>query len=257
MSVKLNSSLGGSVSITEPATAGDYTVTMPAANATMLVTPVPAGNTSVAAMTFTSGSLLSTAAAGAIEYDGKVLYATPQGTQRGVVPGIQFFRLDANLVGANATGAQNIFGVGATLSSSTVYYFEMEFTLTKSAGATSHTIAVGYGGTATYNNVYINTSRYGASASNFPWTPAAAITGSIQSTNSTASTVLTGTIGNANYVDRMSIKGTISVNSGGTFIPQYTLSAAPGGAYSTVPGSYVLIYPIGTAGANTSVGAWA
>lgn len=174
-----------------------------------------------------------------------------------VIPNIQYFRLDSNLVGLNATGAQNIFGVGCTLSSSTVYYFEIEFTLTKSAGTTSHTIATGYGGTATYNNVYINTSRYGASGATFPWTPAAAITGSIQSTNSTAPTVLTGAIGSATYVDRMSIKGTISVSTGGTFIPQYTLSAAPGGAYSTVAGSYVLIYPISVSGSNTSVGTWA
>ena len=51
--------------------------------------------------------------------------------------------------------------------------------------------------------------------------------------------------------------GTVSINAGGTFTPQYQLSAAPGGAYSTVAGSYFAIWPIGTAGANTSVGPWA
>lgn len=257
MSVKLNSSGGGSVTLSEPTTASDFSVSFRAASGNVIVTPVPAGNTTVAPLVFSSGTNLSTAAAGAVEYDGKVIYATPQGTQRGVIPGIQFFRLDSNLVGLNATGVQNIFGVGATLSSSTVYYFEMEFTLTKSAGATSHTIAVGYGGTATYNNVYINTSRYGATGTTFPWTPAAQITGSIQSTNSVSSTVLTGAVGSATYVDRMTMRGTISVNSGGTFIPQYTLSAAPGGAYSTVAGSFVLIYPISSSGSNTLVGTWA
>ena len=55
----------------------------------------------------------------------------------------------------------------------------------------------------------------------------------------------------------VTLKGTVSINGGGTFTPQYTLSAAPGGAYSTVAGSYFLIYPIGAAGANISVGAWA
>jgi hypothetical protein len=53
------------------------------------------------------------------------------------------------------------------------------------------------------------------------------------------------------------IKGTVSINAGGTFIPQYTLSAAPGGAYSTQPGGYVKISAIGAAGANTSIGNWA
>jgi hypothetical protein len=35
------------------------------------------------------------------------------------------------------------------------------------------------------------------------------------------------------------------------------LSAAPGGAYSTVAGGYMLIYPISASGANTNVGSWA
>ena len=49
----------------------------------------------------------------------------------------------------------------------------------------------------------------------------------------------------------------LSVNAGGTFIPQYSLSAAPGGAYTSQPGSYFLIYPVGASGANVSVGTWA
>jgi hypothetical protein len=53
------------------------------------------------------------------------------------------------------------------------------------------------------------------------------------------------------------LKGTVSVNAGGTFIPQYTLSAAPGGAYSTAIGSYIRIAPVSASGSNTSVGAWA
>jgi hypothetical protein len=53
------------------------------------------------------------------------------------------------------------------------------------------------------------------------------------------------------------VKGTVSINAGGTFIPQYTLSAAPGGAYSTIAGSYVKIYPVGAAGATVNVGSWA
>jgi hypothetical protein len=53
------------------------------------------------------------------------------------------------------------------------------------------------------------------------------------------------------------VRGTVSVNAGGTLIPQYTLSAAPGGAYSTAAGSYFMIYPIGASGANVNVGTWA
>ena len=53
------------------------------------------------------------------------------------------------------------------------------------------------------------------------------------------------------------VKGVVSINAGGTFIPQYTLSAAPGGAYTMQIGGYMKINPIGASGANTNVGVWA
>jgi hypothetical protein len=53
------------------------------------------------------------------------------------------------------------------------------------------------------------------------------------------------------------ISGTVSINAGGTFIPQYQLSAAPGGAWTVASGAYFLIYPISASGSNTSVGTWA
>ena len=42
-----------------------------------------------------------------------------------------------------------------------------------------------------------------------------------------------------------------------SFIPQYTVSAAPGGAYTTQIGSYIKLSPISVSGANTSIGTWA
>lgn len=199
---------------------------------------------------------LTTPSAGTLEYDGGELYFTPLSAERGLIPNIQFYRLDSALVGANATGAQNTLGVGCTLSSSTVYYFELYFTNSKTAGTTSHTLSYGFGGTATVNNALVNTFRFGANAT-FPWVPTAAQTPGAQSNNTVASTVFTGPITSANYNDVVHMKGTVSINQGGTFIPQYTLSAAPGGAYTTQAGSYMLIYPIGAAGSATNIGTWA
>lgn len=253
MSVKLNSSLGGSVSITEPATAGDYTVTMPAANATMLVTPIPAGNTSVAAMTLTSGSLLSTAAAGAVEYNGKVLYATPQGTQRGIVPGVQHYSTYVGLTGSNATGAQSILGVGVTLSSGTAYAFDADFNFFKAAGTTSHTFSFSWGGTATIAKVSTNL-LITESVNGFATLPRSVSKLVLESASSTA---VTGAISNAFYTINMRITGIVHITTGGTFIPQYALSAAPGGAYTTSAMSFLNIWPIGTSGNIVSVGAWA
>jgi len=196
----------------------------------------------------------TTPAIGSVEFDGKAFYATAQGTQRGVIPGAQFFRLESNLVGANVTTAQNTFGVTVTLSTSTIYAFEQYAVLTKTAGATSHFIATGFGGSATLNNIlYTTVIPYAGSA--LPVAATQNIYANI--VNTAAATNAIGAISNAAASPSLLIKGTVSINGGGTFTPQYTLSAAPGGAYSTVAGSYFLIYPIGASGANISVGAWA
>lgn len=197
---------------------------------------------------------LGTAVTGEFEYDGRVPYFTPLGTQRGVIPGMQYYRLDSALTGTNATGAQNIFGVGCTVSSNTVYKFESVFVLVKTAGTTLHTISLGFGGTATTNNTgYLAINQAGTIQSDVPYAGTQftkwVITSSIDA-------VTTG-INSASQYRWFTFNGTVSVNAGGTFIPQYQLSAAPGGAYSTVAGSYFSIYPIGAAGSNVSVGTWA
>ena len=197
---------------------------------------------------------LGTAAAGAFDYDGKVFYATPQGTQRGVVPGAQFFRLDSGLAGANVSTAQSVFGVGVTLSSSTVYAFEAEYIFTK----TAHSFGLGFAGTATVNNIlYTAFNYFNNSTLNSPLNTASiAITYSAmnQATNTTG---ISSAASTATQTQTFKLKGTVSINTGGTFIPQYTLSAAPGGAYTTAAGSFFMIYPIGASGANVNVGTWA
>lgn len=202
-----------------------------------------------------NGDSLGTAAAGALDYNGTALYFTPAGTQRGVVPGAQFFRLDSGLAGANVNTAQSVFGVGVTLSSSTVYAFEYCLVMTKTAGTTAHTLGLGYGGSATTNNFLSNGTGFGA---NFVL-PTSSISGNSYyfASNSTANQTVSGGSTSATITWFYRVTGTVSINAGGTFIPQYTLSAAPGGAYTTQAGSYFLIYPIGVSGSNTSVGTWA
>lgn len=199
----------------------------------------------------TSDTLVGSPNAGSFEYDGKVMYVTPQSTQRGLIPGEQFYRLDSSLGGANVATAQSVLGVGVTVSSSTVYQFEALYALSRATGVTSHTISLGFGGTATVNNVAYNVV-YATNATSFTTTPTSNSSIFIQTASSTA---VTGAITTAAYTI-FTLRGSVSVNAGGTFIPQYTLSVAPG-AYTTAASSYFLIYPIGTSGANTNVGTWA
>lgn len=213
-----------------------------------------AGTTSIVPLDFVSGSLRTTPLAGAMEYDGRVIYATPQSTQRGVVPGAQFFRLNTTVAGADVITAQSVFGVGVTLSASTVYAFQAVYAFLKTAGATSHAFGLGFAGTATVNNIAyrpITTYSYVGLTTLATNTTGPTYVQTLSNTN-----VQTG-LASATVALHTTIQGTISVNAGGTFIPQYTLSVAPGGGYTTQIGSYFLIYPIGAAGANTSVGTWA
>ena len=164
----------------------------------------------------------------------------------------QYYRLNSAYVGSNATGAQSMFGVGVTLSASTVYEFEIVFLLSKTAGVTSHTMSTGFGGTATVNNIFYE--LLGLTTA----TPSAVVAPDVfNSSATTSATVMSAAAGSATLSFRALIKGTVSVNAGGTFIPQYSLSAAPGGAYSTVIGSYIRITPLSTSGTNTSIGTWA
>ena len=242
----LQGATSGQITLTPTAVAGTNTITFPAGTGTGLISPIPAA------------ALTGTPSAGAIEYDGKVFYGTPQGTQRGVIPGQQFYRLNADLAGANVATAQSTFGVGVTLSASTVYAFDGVILLSKTAGVTSHTVSFGFGGTATINNILYN----GLGSPNQTSTTIGTLGNSFanvffNNANTASPVVFTGAITTATYVVAIRVTGAVSINAGGTFIPQYTISAAPGGAYSTASGSYFLIYPIGTSGANTSVGAWA
>jgi hypothetical protein len=210
-----------------------------------------AGTTTIAPLDFAAGTLLTTAIAGGVEYNGTALFFTPTSTQRGVIPTSQYYRLNSAVVGANATGAQSLFGVGVTLSASTVYEFEAIIALSKTAGTTSHTIAIGFGGTATLNNIgYMIISANDSSFTSVS-------TNTSEFVQTAAATVQTGAITTASRVVYSNIKGTVSINAGGTFIPQYTLSAAPGGAYTTQIGNYFKITPLSASGANTSIGIWA
>ena len=167
-----------------------------------------------------------------------------------------FYQLNSTVVGSNVNTPQSLFGVGVTLASNTVYQFEIYFCIIKSAGSTSHTCAILFGGTASINSIgfYIQSGL-------------SSITGAVNGSGNltcfnvfseqSSATVFTNSTTNTNNAIFGSFKGSVSISTGGTFIPQYQLSAAPGGAYTTQIGSYVKLSPIGAAGSNINIGGWA
>ena len=223
------------------------------------LTPIvlPVGTSSAAPLTLQSGTNLSTPEAGTFEYDGAAIYTTPSG--RGVSPSMMFYRLNSGRAGTNASGAQSVFGVGVTLVSNTVYAFEGFYTLQKTAGTTSHTLGILFNSAATLNNIgYIATSvRFDTAGTSGGSGTGTGFTTAVAYNTTTGNVVLTGNITTANATCTILVRGTVSVNVGGAFTPQYQLSATPGGAYTALAGSSFAIWPIGAAGANTSVGPWA
>ena len=182
-----------------------------------------------------------------------VTVGTLADTYLGLAP-FAYYRLNAALTGSNVNTAQSLFGVGVSLAANTVYEFEMLFTLNKTAGTTAHTLGIGFGGTAGITNIaYTLIGTFNAVA--FPSVADPDVCNFVQTASNTTMTSLTSS---ASLNFRAKVQGTISTDAtAGTFIPQYTLSAAPGGAYSTQLGSFVKLRKIGASGANINVGGWA
>ena len=205
-----------------------------------------AGTTTIAPLKFTSGTNLTTAEAGAVEYDGNVFYGTPKGSSsgRGVIT-TQFVTIvdtdeglnnDANLQSPFPTSGDTF-----NVESSTVYLYEMQLFLT--TGTTTHTTAVDFdGGTASFT-WFEGFALVNMSALNTTGTAQTSI-----ELNDAAEQILNATSTAASTV--INIKGSMKINSGGTFIPQIKFSAAPGGTNTCRVGSYFRMWPVVSVGAS-------
>ena len=84
--------------------------------ATTSLIPV-AGTATVAPIKLTSGTNLTAAAAGAIEYDGTALYMTPFGTSRSYVPAYQIQMLTSTYTLTSQTPAQKLLNATTLIMS--------------------------------------------------------------------------------------------------------------------------------------------
>ena len=233
---------------------GDLTVTGSFTGGTLTSNlTLAAGTTSLIPLTLQTGTLNTTASAGAVEYLGNTFYASIAASTRGAIPTEQWVVLTSTNTLTSQTGVQPIFdgGGGPTNGSVTLpvgtYQFECVYALTAmsaTSGSFGFSIAGGTG-PATF------TFSYDATASK-AGTAAATSQAGFKLFSNAASTALvtnsTGTVGSA------LIKGIIRVTVAGTIIPQVSLTTAAAAVVSA--NSYFKVSPIGNATVAT-VGNWA
>ena len=232
-------SIGGTANVAVFSNTGAY-LTLASAN----------GLAGVTALKLTAGTFATAPQAGSMNYDGTAFRMTAATGNESVTMNSYFYRTAANVALANVATAQSWLGAGVTVQSNVVYQFNGLFNLV-TTGTTSHTEAIGFGGTATLINIGYLSIRGNANA-------ITATTGNVYSVyhTSNASTVQTGAFTTAQNV-YYQLSGTVSSNVTGTFIPQLTFSAAPGGTSTVVTGAYFQLTPLQAGSGNVNIGTWA
>jgi hypothetical protein len=258
--LQLQGSTSGSVTLIVPAVAGSSVLTLPAVTDTLVSlaatqtltgktltsAALSAGTATAAPLNLTSGTNLTTATAGAMEYDGTVFYATPTASQRGVIMAEQIILLQSAYTLTSQTAAQKLFNTptsGQVTLTTGTYEFECFYSLS-SMSASSGSFGFALGGTATFTQFFWSLAQKGVAA--------VATATATQSTynvaaNTTLATASVNTVGYAN------ISGIINVSASGTVIPQVSLGVAAAAVVGI--GAYFRIRPIGST-TVTSVGNW-
>jgi hypothetical protein len=210
------------------------------------------GSASQPSIQFTSGTLTSVVATGAMEYDGSVFYGSPTASSRGVIDTEYFISLSTNYTGSDVNTAQKVFNSSTngaiTLAANTTYFMEGVYYITRSAGTTSHTLSTLFalGGSLT-------SITYTADTTSTTGNTLGAVS-RIYGTGATATVVTAASTSSTENIT-VHIRGMVRTNAAGTFTPQIQYSAAPGGAPTILANSYLRLVPVGT-GSVTTVGNW-
>jgi hypothetical protein len=220
------------------------------ANTFTAANTLAAGTTALAPLTFQSGTNLTTATAGVMEYDGVIPMFTHAASERGVLSTEQWICNTATVTLLNQTAAQPIFqsptNGRVTVAGSTTYQFECAFDLT-AMSATSGSFGFAIGGTATLNSIKW---RSMASKSTVVGTvfKMETVNGVGYLISTSAAVTQINPANNTTTTGNAEIRGLIRVNAGGTIIPQVSLTTAATAIVGV--NSYFRLWPVGS---NTAV----
>lgn len=200
-----------------------------------------AGTASTAPVYFTSGTSLTAATAGAMEYDGACFYSTPVASARGLNVSTMFSIVPAgDFALATTSGVQSAFsstGDVWTLSGTTAYFFEGMYLITHTTTTCTCAMAFAAAGGASITSIAYNALSVIQSTANNA--PAAT---SMTYVNQIASTVVAAT-----STDGWCIRfqGIMRMNGAGTITPQVAWSANTTAPVMKV-NSFIKFTPLGT-----------
>jgi len=206
---------------------------------------LPTGTATVEPLLFVSGTNLTTAVAGAQEYDGTCQYFSPAASSRAVSLTEYVQVISSPYTLTSQTAAQKLLNAtanGAVTLPVGTYDFECSFSLTSLNTGTSSVFGFALGGAATFTQSWW---AYAAGA-------ALATPNTLQGTFNTAANVALVSA-NTTGVGYAIIKGTIRVTVAGTVIPQVSLNTAAAAVVGS--NSYFRAWPVGN-GTVTNVGNW-
>jgi hypothetical protein len=213
--------------------------------------PFPAGSASANSWPkLTSGTVLTTPEAGALEYDGNAFYATTEASNRGLWPAVQIIRANATRTFTSNTSQQPIFNSPAngslTLGVGT-YLFECLVSMdTMSATSGNGKFSLNSGGTATLGSILYMTSGMDAALDTLT-----ALSGVSETTATQAATNI-ATAATATVLTFF-VKGTFQVTVSGTIIPSFAQTTANAAVVKV--GSYFMCQRVGST-SLVSVGNW-
>lgn len=194
---------------------------------------------------------LSTANAGAFEYDGTAFYSSVAASARGVSPSEQFICSTATRTFTSNTNLQAIFTSPAsgalTVAGATTYFFESMLNLSSMSGTSGNMgFSIVGAGTATFTSAAWMAIGLDATTQN----TAAAMGGVFSASSAETGNIVTAGTGTALSVF---IKGVFRINASGTIIPSAQMTTAAAAVFGV--NCWFRCYPVGT---NTvvSVGQW-
>jgi hypothetical protein len=213
-----------------------------------------------------STSLLSSTAPGAMEFNNKALYFTPDVTPGRALVATPFYKIIATdnstliNVSPGVPTTYSVFGTnGIALDTGVAYEVEMVLLLSATAATNSSTLIITPGSPTGAAVPSASQLYYNYSASTTVMTNAAATSAVLRTGTTTFPALNTVTIatGTTQYV-KAYMKGIVNIATGGNFTIRMAFTpTSPGTVTGTIyAGSYLKITPLGSEGV-TDVGTWA